>query len=455
MAAATNNNNNNNLMRRDAKERRCRSPTTLTVRKEAGTTANVPKVVRSRSSSSASSSSAAAPATKSVSKTLSKLATSGKNVVSTVNPKSVVGSLRLGGDPGKVAVGKKTTSTATVAAKKSSEARASLGRSISTGSKVAVNSNGKGLVKSSMVSAAKVSGSSSKVVPEKKKLQISTAKGKIGGGGNVFGKSVVKKGVSPRSESSLASVNGRRKGEPSLGATKSNKPVVVSLPEVKEQEQENEDDIVIMDVGDSEESLLSEETDDQILESLPDPYEPTKPAAVDFNLKTTKSPEAIEDKIVIDEVITEMKTENIDEVITEMKTENIDEVITEMKTENIDEVKQQTPNKETEEPVSAPQEEAAEEEKKVKVISTQKETTTKQAYNDVIEETAGKLVGKGKNKVLALAGAFQTVISLQEPGIGTTYQASPSLQRRNAAEEKSLITVAKGTSDDVRNESGM
>ena len=36
-----------------------------------------------------------------------------------------------------------------------------------------------------------------------------------------------------------------------------------------------------------------------------------------------------------------------------------------------------------------------------------------QAYNDVIEETSKKLMGK-KNKVLALAGAFETVISLQD-----------------------------------------
>ncbi|XP_077238376.1 uncharacterized protein LOC143879729 [Tasmannia lanceolata] len=37
------------------------------------------------------------------------------------------------------------------------------------------------------------------------------------------------------------------------------------------------------------------------------------------------------------------------------------------------------------------------------------------AYNDVIEETASKLVEKKKGKVLALAGAFETVISLQTP----------------------------------------
>uniref|UniRef100_A0A7N0V5E8 Calmodulin-binding domain-containing protein n=1 Tax=Kalanchoe fedtschenkoi TaxID=63787 RepID=A0A7N0V5E8_KALFE len=37
------------------------------------------------------------------------------------------------------------------------------------------------------------------------------------------------------------------------------------------------------------------------------------------------------------------------------------------------------------------------------------------AYNDVIEETASKLVEKRVNKVRALAGAFETVISLQQP----------------------------------------
>ncbi|GAB4854545.1 hypothetical protein Ancab_023126 [Ancistrocladus abbreviatus] len=37
-----------------------------------------------------------------------------------------------------------------------------------------------------------------------------------------------------------------------------------------------------------------------------------------------------------------------------------------------------------------------------------------QAYNDVIEETASKLMENRKNKVRALAGAFETVISLQE-----------------------------------------
>lgn len=36
-------------------------------------------------------------------------------------------------------------------------------------------------------------------------------------------------------------------------------------------------------------------------------------------------------------------------------------------------------------------------------------------YNDVIEETASKLLEKRKNKVRALVGAFETVISLQEP----------------------------------------
>lgn len=37
------------------------------------------------------------------------------------------------------------------------------------------------------------------------------------------------------------------------------------------------------------------------------------------------------------------------------------------------------------------------------------------AYNDVIEETASKLVEKRKSKVKALVGAFESVISLEEP----------------------------------------
>ncbi|KAK9099852.1 hypothetical protein Scep_023282 [Stephania cephalantha] len=43
-------------------------------------------------------------------------------------------------------------------------------------------------------------------------------------------------------------------------------------------------------------------------------------------------------------------------------------------------------------------------------VQGKKET---QAYNDVIEETASKLVEKRKSKVKALVGAFETVISLE------------------------------------------
>lgn len=41
--------------------------------------------------------------------------------------------------------------------------------------------------------------------------------------------------------------------------------------------------------------------------------------------------------------------------------------------------------------------------------------TAKKEYNDVIEETKTKLLEKRKNKVLALVGAFETVMSLEEP----------------------------------------
>ncbi|KAK9683916.1 hypothetical protein RND81_10G174800 [Saponaria officinalis] len=47
-------------------------------------------------------------------------------------------------------------------------------------------------------------------------------------------------------------------------------------------------------------------------------------------------------------------------------------------------------------------------------VGGRKDKQQQQAYNDVIEETATKLMGGKKNKVLALAGAFETVISLQD-----------------------------------------
>lgn len=51
------------------------------------------------------------------------------------------------------------------------------------------------------------------------------------------------------------------------------------------------------------------------------------------------------------------------------------------------------------------------------VISTAQSGNKKEAqdYNEVIEETASKLMENKRNKVRALAGAFETVISLQDP----------------------------------------
>ncbi|KAL9675909.1 hypothetical protein QQ045_004117 [Rhodiola kirilowii] len=49
------------------------------------------------------------------------------------------------------------------------------------------------------------------------------------------------------------------------------------------------------------------------------------------------------------------------------------------------------------------------------VVVHKRQVGSKKEYNDVIEETASKLVEKRANKVRALAGAFETVISLQHP----------------------------------------
>ncbi|KAK1290308.1 hypothetical protein QJS10_CPB18g00160 [Acorus calamus] len=53
----------------------------------------------------------------------------------------------------------------------------------------------------------------------------------------------------------------------------------------------------------------------------------------------------------------------------------------------------------------------------------------RQAYNEVIEETASRLVGKRKSKVKALVGAFETVISLQEVEGGGQGQAKEEEER--------------------------
>ncbi|KAL2896818.1 hypothetical protein RDABS01_038603 [Bienertia sinuspersici] len=72
---------------------------------------------------------------------------------------------------------------------------------------------------------------------------------------------------------------------------------------------------------------------------------------------------------------------------------------------------QETERKDEEQTVSSPSAEAAAPAAKTQSSTEKKD---KQAYNDVIEETATKLMGGRKNKVLALAGAFETVISLQD-----------------------------------------
>lgn len=61
--------------------------------------------------------------------------------------------------------------------------------------------------------------------------------------------------------------------------------------------------------------------------------------------------------------------------------------------------------------------------------------------NDVIEEARTKLMGKRKSKVLALVGAFETVISLQEPE-GQTAETSQSQGKsgEEGAEEDSNAT---------------
>lgn len=71
----------------------------------------------------------------------------------------------------------------------------------------------------------------------------------------------------------------------------------------------------------------------------------------------------------------------------------------------------------------------------VKGVEEDKNRNKEAAYNDVIEETATKLaVAEKKNKVLALVGAFETVISLQEPETPRTPRTPQQQQDTNETE---------------------
>ena len=62
------------------------------------------------------------------------------------------------------------------------------------------------------------------------------------------------------------------------------------------------------------------------------------------------------------------------------------------------------------------------------VMHGKKETAT---YNDVIEETVSKLREQRKNRVLALAGAFETVISLESESSSPKELSPKNLSPKN------------------------
>lgn len=109
-----------------------------------------------------------------------------------------------------------------------------------------------------------------------------------------------------------------------------------------------------------------------------------------------------------DKKVTEM-AEPVEPVVDEKKEEEAAAAavdVVEAEKEEVD-----TEAKDENQTVSSPPADAATAPVKTQAASAGKKD--KQVYNDVIEETATKLRGK-KNKVLALAGAFETVISLQD-----------------------------------------
>ncbi|KNA10918.1 hypothetical protein SOVF_139910 [Spinacia oleracea] len=136
--------------------------------------------------------------------------------------------------------------------------------------------------------------------------------------------------------------------------------------------------------------------------------------------------EVVPTETMVEETIMEEEMEEQDNRVTEKeeeKTEEEDEkMVEEVKEEKmVEQVKEEKMVEETVRSLPADTAVAAAASATATATATGKTQGSaagkkdKQAYNDVIEETATKLMGnKSKNKVLALAGAFETVISLQD-----------------------------------------
>lgn len=182
---------------------------------------------------------------------------------------------------------------------------------------------------------------------------------------------------------------------------------VQSLPEMSEMPDTNEE------LGDPISDLLVEEevkhvendTNDQVIEEVTTEEtkqtDPSEEPAGDHQCEDESSAPQVGPTGTSEEETTEKEVEN--------KAEKEEEETEEIETEVEREIETET--------TSSPRAETGD------VTDTGAEKTEhsdsvgkndKQAYNDVIEETASKLMGGKKNKVLALAGAFETVISLQD-----------------------------------------
>ncbi|GAB4836912.1 hypothetical protein Ancab_001823 [Ancistrocladus abbreviatus] len=136
------------------------------------------------------------------------------------------------------------------------------------------------------------------------------------------------------------------------------------------------------------------------LESIEKPANQQLKNEVEEEETVENTPIAHEDNVVNEEVIT--KEELKEEFVNDEKKEE----------ESGEEVNM---GEEMENAVARPKPEA----QSLKPVKLQQQPTSArkkeaQVYNDVIEETASKLMENRKNKVRALAGAFETVISLQE-----------------------------------------
>ncbi|XP_057516542.1 cell wall protein RBR3-like [Amaranthus tricolor] len=212
---------------------------------------------------------------------------------------------------------------------------------------------------------------------------------------------------------------------------------VLSLPEISEMPDSNEElgdpDLTNLQVEEVKHIAEEYNTDhdvhksivvDRVAEAESGKVESDGEAPGERNLideADEKAPQTDSPETLVEEKgEPETKTQDETQTVSSLRAETaaVTESETKDETQTVSSLPAETETKDETQTVGIPPAETAAITGTAAVKTTQASSAgkkDKQDYNDVIEETATKLMGKkNRNKVLALAGAFETVISLQD-----------------------------------------